>query len=114
LTPFGAGNAANLIADQITESAPGLFVYFNSGLNVPRLVFSTDLSENTSDLKILARMTNLTGQPDALAGFNAANFVLVPEPSEWALFLVGLGLVGAAYRRSRQRARKKQTIPGFG
>ena len=47
LTPFGAGNAANLIAAQITEPGPGFFIYFNSGLNLPRLVFSTDLSENT-------------------------------------------------------------------
>ena len=53
-TPFGAGNAANLIADQITLSGPGFFVYFNSGLDLPRLVFSTDLSDNTADLKVLA------------------------------------------------------------
>ncbi|MGH8637612.1 MAG: PEP-CTERM sorting domain-containing protein [Burkholderiales bacterium] len=102
-TPFGAGNAANLIAGQLTEPAPGFFVYFNSGLDLPRLVFSTDLSDNTSDLKILARMTNLTGQSGELAAFSAANFALVPEPSEWALLLAGLGLVSAAYRRSRQR-----------
>ena len=50
-TPFGAGNAANLIADQITTSGAGLFVYFNSGLNLPRLVYSTNLSDNTADLK---------------------------------------------------------------
>ncbi|MPZ43142.1 MAG: PEPxxWA-CTERM sorting domain-containing protein [Betaproteobacteria bacterium] len=103
LTPFGAGNAANLIADQITESAPGVFVYFNSGLNLPRLVFSPDLSDDTADLRILARMANLIGQPDSLAAFSQTNFALVPEPSEWALLLAGLGLVGAAYRRSRRR-----------
>ena len=40
LTPFGAGNAANLIAQQIATSGPGFFVYFNQGLNLPRLVFS--------------------------------------------------------------------------
>src|SRR5688500_17135335 len=45
-TPFGAGNAANLIAAQITQSAPGSFIYFNQGLDLPRLVFSTDLSDN--------------------------------------------------------------------
>jgi hypothetical protein len=101
-TPFGAGNAANLIAAQITESAPGFFIYFNSGLNLPRLVFSTDLSDETADLKILARMTNLLGQPDELAAFGAANFALVPEPAEWALLLAGLGLVGTAYRRARR------------
>ena len=105
LTPFGAGNAANLIAAQITESAPGFFIYFNSGLDTPRLVFSTDLSNDTADLKILARMTNLVGQPDELAGFSAANFALVPEPAEWALLLAGLGVVGAAYRRARRLPR---------
>ena len=55
-TPFGAGNAANLIADEITMQGPGFFVYFNQGLNLPRLVYSTDLSDNTADLKILARI----------------------------------------------------------
>ena len=52
-TPFGAGNAANLIATQITSPGAGFFIYFNSGLNLPRLVFSTDLNDNTADLKIL-------------------------------------------------------------
>jgi len=44
-TPFGAGNAANLIADQVAAPSPGFFVYFNSGLSLPRLVYSPDLSE---------------------------------------------------------------------
>ena len=48
LTPFGAGNAANLIAQRITTSGPGFFVYFNQGLNLPRLVFSTDLERQHS------------------------------------------------------------------
>ena len=80
-TPFGAGNAANLIAAQLTSPGPGFFVYFNSGLNLPRLVFSTDLDDNTADLKVLFRMTNLSGQPDALPTFTASNFAFVPEPS---------------------------------
>ena len=54
-TPFGAGNAANLIADRLTSPGPGFFVYFNSGLDLPRLVYSTDLNDNTADLKVLAR-----------------------------------------------------------
>lgn len=61
-TPFGAGNAANLIANQITSPGPGFFIYFNSGLDLPRLVYSTDLSDNQADLKILARLLNLSGQ----------------------------------------------------
>ena len=88
LTPFGAGSAANLIAQQVNTPGPGFFVYFNQGLNLPRLVFSTDLSDNTADLKVLARMTNLTGPPgrDALQTFTTTNFGLpdraapVPEP----------------------------------
>lgn len=86
-TPFGAGNAADLIAAQITSAGAGFFIYFNSGLNLPRLVYSTDLSENTSDLKILARMTNLTGQSSALSTFESDNFQIVaaPEPSTLAL-----------------------------
>lgn len=82
-TPFGAGNAANLIANQVTSSGPGFFIYFNSGLDLPRLVYTTDLSENTADLKILARMTNLSGQSgrDALPIFTASNFAMISEPS---------------------------------
>lgn len=105
VTPFGAGNAANLLAAQITAPGPGFFIYFNSGLNLPRLVFSTDLSDNTSDLKILARMSNLFDQSGALPTFTASNFTLVPEPPSFAL-LVAAGAIwafGAALRRHRTR-----------
>jgi hypothetical protein len=80
-TPFGAGNAANLIAAQITTSGPGFFIYFNQGLNLARLVYSTDLSDNTADLKIVARMVNLTGQTgrDEMAKFTAANFAAIED-----------------------------------
>ena len=80
-TPFGAGNAATLIAGQITSPGPGFFVYFNSGLDLPRLVFSTDLSDPTADLKILFRLTNLGGQAgrDAIPSFTATNFRAVPD-----------------------------------
>jgi hypothetical protein len=109
-TPFGAGNAANLIAAQITSSAPGLFIYFNSGLDLPRLVYSTDLGDNTADLKILARFTNLGGQPgrDALAGVSAANFAINPVPEPGSLLLIttagALSVVCRYARRKRTRA----------
>ena len=103
MTPFGAGNAADLIASQITSPGPGFFIYFNSGLNLPRLVFSTDLNDNTADLKVLFRMTNLSGQPDALPAFSASNFAFVPEPPTLML-LAAAGMLGVG-RTSFQRRR---------
>jgi hypothetical protein len=110
LTAFGAGNAADLIAAQVTDPGAGFFIYFNSGLDLPRLVFSTDLSDSAADLQILARMTNLTGQTgrDAMANFSAANFNItnVPEPSSF-LLMSGAGALwacGFLYRRRRARS----------
>jgi hypothetical protein len=109
LTPFGAGQAANLIANQITTPGAGFFVYFNQALDLPRLVFSTDLSDNNADLKILARMLNLNGANgrNALSTFSASNFTMassVPEPS--SISMMALGLIGAGcyfLRRDRSR-----------
>jgi hypothetical protein len=108
LAGFNAGVAANLIAAQITSDGAGFFVYLNSALGVPRLVYSTNLNDNTSDLKILARMTNL--DDDALPQFTEANFVIdadvaVPEPSAFFLTMAagGLLLAGARFGRVRRR-----------
>lgn len=100
-TPFGAGSAANLIAAQVTTSGPGFFIYFNQGLDLPRLVFSTDLSDSNADLKILARMLNLAGRPEALTDFKGANFSIVPEPSTLLLVAIS-GCVSLCVRRERQ------------
>jgi hypothetical protein len=104
ITPFGAGNAATLIANQITAPGPGLFIYFNSNLNLPRLVYSTDLDDPTADLKIIARMVNLLGNPGALASFTEANFAAIPEPSSLLLIMTG-GVLWAG-SRLRRRARR--------
>jgi hypothetical protein len=97
-TPFGAGNAANLIADQITSPGAGFFIYFNSALDLPRLVFSTDLNDNTADLKVLFRMTNLTGQAgrDAIPTFTESNFEITAVPEPVTILLLGAGLIGLA------------------
>jgi hypothetical protein len=102
-TPFAAGNAADLIAGQLVSGGPGFFIYFNQGLDLPRLVFSTNLNDPTADLKILFRMTNLTGQAgrDAFPSFTQANFQIttVPEPSAALLLLGGLAALAFPIRR---------------
>ena len=109
-TPFGAGNAANLIANQITADGAGLFIYFNQNLDVARLVYSTNLNENTADLKILARLTSFSGSTgrDALSTLTASNFQVVatpvPEPATLTL-LASVGGLFIARRIARRRAR---------
>jgi hypothetical protein len=111
LTPFGAASAADLLASRITDPGPGVFVYFNSSLDLARLVYSSDLSSNTADLKILARMLNLTGQKgiNALPTFSASNFDIsgnqtVPEPSGIALMAGGVTLLVLSAIRRRFRS----------
>ncbi|MFL6112887.1 MAG: PEP-CTERM sorting domain-containing protein [Catenulispora sp.] len=108
---LAAGTAANLIANSGKESGPGLFVYFNSALDVSRLVFDTDLGSTTSDLKILARFTGEVGQAgiDDLPNFAVRNFAIsaeVPEPGSAALVLSAVGgLVLARRCKSRSAAK---------
>jgi hypothetical protein len=108
-TPFGAGNAADLIAGQITTSGPGFFVYFNQALDLPRLVYSTDLSSTSADLKVLGRMINLTGAEgrNEMPNFSAANFeftAATPEPSSLLLVLAMSAIAGCCIIVRRNRA----------
>ncbi len=100
---LNAGQAANLIANAFTQPGSGFFIYFNSGLNLPRLVFSTDLSSSEADLKIVARFTGLTGDAGKamLPEFTTSKVGNVPEPASWAMMITGFGLVGAAARRRK-------------
>jgi len=108
LTPFGAGNAADLIASRVTTPGPGFFIYFNQSLDLPRLVYSTDLSSSNADLRILARMLNLFGDEgrNTMPAFTAANFQITtaaPEPSS-RLMLIAVGLIGVScYLRTRSQ-----------
>lgn len=78
-TPFLAGTAANQIAELTTEDRDGFFVYFNSDLQLNRLVYSTNLNDASADLKIISRQTDLIGQNavSALTEFSADNFEFV-------------------------------------
>jgi hypothetical protein len=106
-TAFNAGTAASLIASRVTTPGPGFFIYFNQGLDLPRLVFSTDLSDETADLKVLFRMTNLTGDAGraAMPTFSAANFAIttVPEPSSLFLISSAGAIAFCLYLRRRKR-----------
>jgi len=112
LTPFGASNAANLIAGRVGTHAPGFFVYFNQALDIPRLVYSTDLGSTTSDLRILARLINLNGPNgrNTMPRFTQANFEIVgsdgatvPEPASAWLVVVALALCFAVSRPFARR-----------
>jgi len=102
---MNAGLAANLIADRLSQAGAGFFMYFNSGLNLTRFVYSTDLSSPTADLKVIARFQDQTGQAgvDALAR-GGVQVAAVPEPAAWSMMIAGFGLIGGAMRRARKTA----------
>lgn len=66
-------------------------------------------TSNTADLKILFRMTNLTGQGsrDAMSTFTASNFALttVPEPSAVLMMTAAGAFFAGRYTWRRRRAR---------
>ena len=99
--PAAAGTAHAAIAGQITDPGPGFFIYFNTNLDLPRLVFARDLSDPNADIAILARMENLSGNFAAMQTFTASNFAPVPEPSTAWLISGGLLTCVLALRRRR-------------
>lgn len=103
-TPFNAGLAANLIAEQTETDGAGFFMYFNSNLNLNRLVYSANLNDNTADLKILARIVSPSGQGaiDALPTFAEANFVATPEPTT-AFMVLGASALLLAMKKFARR-----------
>jgi hypothetical protein len=116
LTPFGAGQAADLIADRVTTPGAGFFIYFNQSLDLPRLVYSTDLSDHNADLQILARMLNLNGAEgrNAMPTFTASNFEFtasaVPEASSLSEMIGGGLMIGCFYLVKRKRRLLRQPI----
>jgi hypothetical protein len=99
-----AGLSANLIAGGVDTPGAGFFLYYNSVLDLNRLVYSTDLSSPLADLKIIARFTDVTGSAaqSGLANFSSVNFAgAVPEPASWAMLITGFGTVGTLMRRRR-------------
>lgn len=113
---MAAGLAANLIADAVTQDGAGFFFYFNSGLDLVRLVYSTNLSDNTADLKVLARFSNLSGATGAAAmsqiGPQVGAISPIPEPGVWALMVAGFGLAGTALRRRAAASNKRGPARG--
>jgi hypothetical protein len=104
-TPHNAGLAANAIANAIDIDGAGLFIYWNSGLQVNRLVYSTNLNSATADLAILARIDSPTGSDaiNTLPNFSAENFTVVPEPASMAIFGALGGMLGWTRLRRRNR-----------
>lgn len=102
-TPFLAGTAADAIADRITASGPGFFIYFNTTLQVARLVYSTDLSSDEADLAILARLTTFSGGAGLanLSAITAGNVDIQAAPEPAAVLLFGTALTAALRRRRR-------------
>lgn len=107
-----AATAANNIAASGINSGPGFFIYFNTGLNLNRLVFSTDLASPLADMKVLARFTNqvgLDGQ-QAREALSARNIAAVPEPATWMMLVLGFGVVGFAMRSKASRRPALQSL----
>lgn len=81
-SPDAAGSTTLLLGDNTNEAALRYFV-FDNGTGNPAGNPSWDYFN--------------AGASDALFSFSVA----VPEPAQWAMFIVGFGLVGAVARRRK-------------
>lgn len=107
-TVFNARSAATLIAGNTDSARAGFFVYFNSALNINRLVFTPNLDDALAALTILAALNSPVGV-DAIAQlptFTNANFEFaeVPLPAAAPLFLAALAGLGVTTTRRRKKS----------
>ncbi|MEM1379628.1 MAG: VPLPA-CTERM sorting domain-containing protein [Pseudomonadota bacterium] len=103
-TVFNARSAARLIGANTDEDRDGFFVYYNSALQINRLVYSTNLADGDASFQIIAAILNPTGA-DAIAAlptFGADNFSEVPVPAA-ALLFGGVAAGFGALRKKRAR-----------
>lgn len=108
---LNAVSSANLIAAETEVDGAGFFVYFNTVLDINRLVFSENLNVPTADLAILAFINNPKGA-DAIAdlpGFSNLNFAAfaeqidvapVPLPATAMLLVAAIASLGLLRRRA--------------
>ncbi|NJR64986.1 MAG: calcium-binding protein [Leptolyngbyaceae cyanobacterium CRU_2_3] len=85
-----AGAAARAIANNANVTArQGVFLYFNTTLQITRLVYSRDLG-NGGDISVLANLANQSGATGLanIANFTLANFNLVGAAENSSLGLV--------------------------
>ena len=82
-TPFNARSAAQTIGTAITTDGAGFFVYFNSVLNLNRLVYSTNLNDGAAALTVLGAIGTTTGQAaiTQLTQYGEANFAFGAVPA---------------------------------
>ena len=116
-TPFGAGNAANLIASRVTTHGSGLLYLLQPiSRSAPAGVLDGPEQQRLG-LEDLTRILNPSGPEgrNAIPTFTAANFDITtstsaaPEPSSF-LMMTGVGLLGLGYTLRRRRVHAKSAL----